>query len=139
MKIPTNLKIILIIWSILGLIYITVIGGILLIGFFQLIIGKSPNPFPFNIIVYLIVFIALLLGIYLLKVCYYLWHGQSNAQFPLRIFAGISLLNIPFGTVLGIATFIILSRIDVETFLNKGKPPTTKENILNEISKLKKE
>ena len=88
---------------------------------------------------FVIILLFLAFGAYLLKICYDLWHAKSNAEFPLRIFAVLGLLNIPLGTILGIFTLKLLGSNEVKTFLNKGEPPMTKEKLVSEINQLKKE
>ena len=137
MKKPLKLKIILILWGFIGAIWTIVLGGLLLYGTYQVLLGISPNPFPYNIIILLVVLAFVIPGVILVKTCNTLWHGNNKGDLALNVFAGFGLLSFPIGTLLSIATFMIMRDSEVKTYLNKGTPPMTKEELLRQVNALK--
>lgn len=122
MQRPQKLTILLIFWfisGIIGLIGAAIIAIAIGLLFGYELEGKHPNILIRDLIILTLV---LLISFLELKVTYNLWKGHDSSRL-LKILAILSLLSIPFGTALGIATFLILRSQEVKTFL------TSKQNL----------
>ncbi len=132
---PKKLKILLLIWTIY-LVLSLIIPIVLVFEFMKdAIFGSLTNGL---VVLYAIIFIVVFaLQIAFIKHLRKLWKGTTSNDLFLRVMAGLQLLSFPFGTALGVGTYIILHDIEVRTYLNHGVAPMTKEKLLADIEELK--
>ena len=84
--------------------------------------GQPPEFFGWFFALFGVGFFVVMVAAAALKFLTYRWLGQRRRRVFCMVIAGFSCLEVPWGTALGVCTFLVLNRRSVEKSFDQSAP-----------------